>query len=187
MENIDWDDIQACLNGNNEAYRSLVQRHEAQITKLMWRFTRNRSECEKLVEDVFVEAYFSLKNYKGNAPFIHWLKKIGTRTGYKFWKKQKKENLFLPLQDFDQLKECSDESVDPSIAAEILHSLLEQLTISDRMVLTLMYFENCSTEEIAKRIGSTRAAVKMRAMRARKKIKEIAEQNNLFGKLGWTF
>jgi DNA-directed RNA polymerase specialized sigma24 family protein len=60
VENNDQRDIQDCLGGNKEAYRRLVQRYEAQVTKLMWRFTRNRTECERLVQDVFVEAYFSL-------------------------------------------------------------------------------------------------------------------------------
>ena len=63
--------------------------------------------------------------------------------------------------------------------------LLARLPVEDRLVLTLMYFEQNSTKDIAKRMGWTRAMVKMRAHRARKKLKAIAESENLLEKLGW--
>jgi RNA polymerase sigma-70 factor (ECF subfamily) len=184
VKNSDWDDIQACLNGDKEAYGRLVRKYEAQVARLMWRFSRNRAVCERLVQDVFVEAYFSLKSYRGKAPFIHWLRKIATRVGYRFWKEQQ-DKVDVPLMDFDAVEKVDEESIDPSEAAKILHSLLALLPRADRLVLTLMYFEDCSTREIAERMGWTRAMAKMRAYRARKKIKEIAEKERLLEKLGW--
>jgi RNA polymerase sigma factor (sigma-70 family) len=181
----DLTDIQACLAGDSEAYRYLVQRYEAQIVRLMWRFTRDRTECERLVQDVFVEAFFSLKNYKGRGPFLHWLKKIATRVGYRFWKEQDKARLFLSMEDFDAVETTAPETIDPAEAAEVLHSLLDRLEVTDRLVLTLMYFEDCSIEEIAQRTGWTRAGTKMRAMRARGKLKKIAEKEKFSEKFGW--
>jgi RNA polymerase sigma-70 factor (ECF subfamily) len=152
----------------------------------MWRFAPNRADCEKLIQDVFVEAYFSLKTYESKAPLFHWLVKIGTRVGYRFWKEQDKTRKFLPLQDFDFIEKNDKDAIDPDKAAEILEVLLGRLPRADRLVLTLMYFENCSIEEVTRRTGWTHSAVKSRAMRARKKIKEIAEKENILEKLGWT-
>ena len=185
MQNEDCNDIQACLDGDNEAYRRLVQRYQAPIAALMWRFSTDRNVCEMLVQDVFVEAYFSLKTYKGKGPFLHWLKKIAARTGYRFWKQQEKQRIFVPLQDFDALEIKQDEPIEPQKASEILRGLLGQLPRQHKLVLTLMYFDGCSTEEIARRMGWTRAAVKMRALRARKKMKKIAEKQKIWEKLGW--
>ena len=185
MQNTDWQDILACLNGDEDAYVRLVRRYEAQITKLMWRFSRNPAVCEELVQDVFVEAYFSLKSYRGRAPLIHWLRKIGVRVGYRYWKEQAKTKAAVPLQDFDAIVAEDSDAIEPSAAAEILHALLARLPAADRVVLTMMYFEQCSTKDIAKRMGWTRAMVKMRAHRARKKLKTIAESENLLEKLGW--
>jgi len=151
----------------------------------MWRFSRDQTVCEELVQEVFVEAYFSLKSYRGQAPFLHWLRKIATRVGYRFWKEQTRGKHRLPLADFDEIESTEADSIDPSEAAHILHSLLARLPQSDRLVLTLIYFEQCSTKEIAERMGWTRAMVKMRAFRARKKMKEIAESEMLLEKLGW--
>ncbi len=151
----------------------------------MWRFSRNPAVCEELVQDVFVEAYFSLKSYRGRAPLIHWLRKIGARVGYRYWKEQAKTKAAVPLQDFDVIEAEQTDALEPSAAAEILHALLARLPAADRLVLTLMYFEQCSTKDIAQRMGWTRAMVKMRAHRARKKLKTIAESENLLEKLGW--
>ncbi len=186
MNNEDWNDIKTCLTGNTDAYKHLVERYEEPVTRLMWRFSSDRNICEMLVQDVFIEAYYSLKTYKGNAPFLHWLKKIGTRTGYRFWKQREKENRFLPIQDFDFIENVEVDSIDHDQAAEILNALLSRLPADDRLVLTLMYFENCSIKEISKQTGWSESAVKSRAMRARNKIKAIAEKENILEKLGWT-
>ncbi len=185
VENTDWDDIQAALNGNEAAFEQLVRRHQGQITRLMWRFSRDRLICQRLVQDTFVEAFISLKSYKAKAPFVHWLKKIGTRVGYRFWKERDRQKRFLPLEEFDFAEKSNDEEIAPAEAAEILHILLDRLPSADRLVLTLMYFEDCPIKEIAQRMGWTQAAVKMRALRARKKIKKIVEKENLLEKLEW--
>ena len=186
MQNTDWQDILACLNGDEDSFVNLVRRYERLITKLMWRFSRDPTVCEELVQNVFVEAYFSLKSYSGKAPFLHWLRKIAVRVGYKYWKQQAKTKAFVSLDEFDFIETEENNVIDSSAAARILHTLLARLSASDRLVLTLMYFEQCSTKEIAARTGWSRAMVKMRAMRARKKLKAIGENENLLEKLGWT-
>jgi RNA polymerase sigma-70 factor (ECF subfamily) len=185
VENTDWDDIQAALDGDRTAFERLIRRYQGQITRLCWRFSRDSLVCQRLVQDTFVEAFISLKSYKAKAPFLHWLKKIGTRTGYRYWKERDRQKRFLPLEDFDFAERSRDEEIAPAEAAEILHALLDRLDKAERLVLTLMYFEDCSIKEIAQRMGWTQAAVKMRALRARKKIKKIAEKENLLEKLEW--
>ena len=53
--------------------------------------------------------------------------------------------------------------------------LLEALHPKDRMVLVLMDLEGMSTEDVAKATGSTRGAVKIRAMRARRALRRLAD------------
>ncbi|MBN1507842.1 MAG: RNA polymerase sigma factor [Sedimentisphaerales bacterium] len=190
MENTDWLDVTASVKGNEDAYERLVRRYEKQITGLLWRFTRDPAQCEELVQQVFVEAYFSLKTYRGDAPLLHWLRRVATRTGYRFWREKAKEPQEASLPDFEIMERIEareeEERIDPVEAAAVLQALLARLAPSDRLVLTLLYFERCGTQEIAERMGWSRAKVKTQALRARRKMKEIAEKEHLLERLGWT-
>ncbi len=170
-------DIEASLSGDGRAYERLVKRYEARIAAQMWRFTRDERELEELVQDVFVEAYTSLGGYRARAPFLHWLQKIATRVGYRHWRRQARERSTradLSELDLDTLR--ADDESEPSEAAQVLHQLLGRLPPSDRLVLTLMYFDECDTREIAERTGWSRSLVKVRAHRARRKLGALLEE-----------
>jgi hypothetical protein len=62
-------DITETLNGDGRAYARLVERYQQEVGRWMWRFTRDRSEWEVLVQDVFVEAYTSLSRFRGEGAF----------------------------------------------------------------------------------------------------------------------
>lgn len=177
----DIEDIQLTLNGDGVAYARLVERHQAEISGRMWRFTRERAKHRELVQDVFVEAYLSLKTFRGKAPFANWLARIGTRVGYRHWRKEARErsNQTVPLEDWDQPVWDEPEALEPEKAAEILHSLLDRLPPRDRLVLMLRYVENRSVEETAELTGWTRTMVKVQAWRARNKLKTLFEAAGL--------
>ena len=185
VEDTDWRDIQASLAGEEESYARLVRRYEPQIAAMMWRFSRRPDQCEELMQDVFVQAYFSLPGFRGDGPFVHWLRRVATRVGYRFWKQQGRKNKPQPLGDIDPAIE-TPEAMDPETASEIVEALLSELKPPERLVLTLQYFEGCSMKEIADRMGWNEAMVKMRAYRARNKLRAVARRRGLVEKLQWT-
>ena len=97
MNQQDQQDIKNARNGDHDAFRRLVERYETDISRLMWRFTQSEQVCEELVQEAFVEAYFSLDSYKHKAPFLFWLKTIATRVGYRLWKRQAKDRQFVKI------------------------------------------------------------------------------------------
>lgn len=191
----DANDILASINGDSAAFERLVLRYQQQIAQLCWHFSIDPAVCERLVQDTFVEAFLSLKSYKAKGSFIGWLKKIATRAGYRYWKEQARAKRFVSISSFsDEANDGEDidipappqkQEIEPDAAAKILHKLLEKLNSSERMVLTLMYLEDCSIKDIAERMGWTIAGTKMRAMRARNKLKKIAEKEKILEKLEW--
>src|SRR5580692_7865290 len=97
-EDLAWQDCRQCVAGHNDACARLFKRYEADVARQLWRFTRNRAVCEELVQEVFVEAYLSLKRYRPQSvPFLHWLRKITTRVGYRYWKNQSRQRLHLSI------------------------------------------------------------------------------------------
>ena len=169
------EDIRKSRQGDSDAFRRLIEHHQGHIGRIMWRFSRDRNVHEELVQDVFVEAYLSLRSYRGKSPFAHWLSRIATRVGYHYWKqtsrRQKTES--LSLQDWDQITHETAHKTNPSQAADLLHRLMAQLPPRDRLVLTLRYLEECNVAETAHRTGWTKNMVKVQTWRARKKLQKL--------------
>jgi len=176
----DLRDIEQSLAGDHRAYEQLVRRYEAGVASWLWRFTRERVVLEELVQEVFVQAYFSLGSYKSRAQFRTWLLSIATRVGYAHWRKTARERE-RATATAERVKLVRGEVVDPSPseAAEALHLVFKQLPCKDRLVLTLMYFEELDTKEIADITGWSRSLVKVRAYRARQKLKNLLEETGL--------
>ncbi len=174
---IDRSDIEAVLAGDEDAYGRIVRRYENDIARQMWQFSRERDVLDELVSDVFVSAYTGLAGYRGDAPFAHWLRRIATRVGYARWKQEARErDRRETLVERKHELPTITEDASPSEAAEYLHVLFEKLSTDDRLVLTLQYFEDCDTEEIARRTGWNRNVTKVRAFRARRRLKKMLEE-----------
>jgi RNA polymerase sigma-70 factor, ECF subfamily len=164
-------DIDASLRGDAQAFRRLVERYQAPVSAQMWRFTRDPVVQEELVQDVFVEVYQSLRRFRGSAPFLHWIRRIATRVGYRHWKYQARDQR---LHDALRLEpERAPEAMEASEAAEYLFAILGQLAPKDRLVLTLMYFDECDSNEIAATMGWSPTLVRVRAHRARQRLRAL--------------
>lgn len=176
---MDIEDVRQSRRGDSEAYRRLIERHQEHVARIMWRFSRDRREHEELVEDVFVEAYMSLNTYRRKAPFEHWLARIATRVGYRYWKRTARSQAgrTLSLKEWEQV---ADETIasktPPDEAAGLLHSLLSRLPVRDRLVLTLRYIDECSIAQTAARTGWSQTMVKVQTWRAMKKLKSMVER-----------
>lgn len=179
----DPEDIRQARQGDSDAYRRLVERYQSHVAQILWRFSRDRSVHEELVQDVFVEAYLSLSTYHGRAPLGHWLARIATRVGYRYWKEKARRKAAEPfsLEEWDQVADDDDmiERIEPDRAADLLHRLLAQLPPRDRLVLMMRYIEGCDVAETARRTGWTKTMVKVQALRARNKLKKLVERSEM--------
>ena len=72
-------DIALSLSGDGDAYRRLVERYQAEVAAQMRRFSRDPTIRDELTHDVFVEAYTSLRSYRGTAPWLHWFGTLSQR------------------------------------------------------------------------------------------------------------
>ena len=169
----------AAVDGDGDAFAKIIELHQATIATQMRRFSRDRSVIEELVHDVFVEAYTSLKSYRADSPLLHWLRKIAVRVGYRYWKrKSRKVEQAVPLSEIeDHLQQFADGTETPTDASETLGGLLELLAPPDRLVLTLIYWDGCSVAEAAELAGWSKANVKIRAHRARNRLRKLIEES----------
>jgi RNA polymerase sigma-70 factor (ECF subfamily) len=185
-DELDLADVAASLDGDEDAFARLVDRHGETVQRQMRNFSRDPAQAEELVQDVFVEAYLGLAKFRGDAPFRHWLARIATLTGYGYWKRRGKQKKHVQLnENLDMAAPEAAAPGNPDEAARLLFELLATLPDEDRVAMTLMYLENLSQEEIAARMGWTRVSVAVRLYRAKQKLKKLGERDPWKGRLEW--
>lgn len=167
----DLADVKASIAGDQEAYRRIVQRYQAHVARIMWRFTRVQQLHEELVQEVFVQAYLSLRGYRARSGLASWLTTVATRVGYRYWRQtaRHKEQTALLQADLSYLTRPQQE-LSASEAASLVHRLLAQLPPRDRLVLTLRFIEGYSVEQTARHIGWSTTMVKVQTLRAKRKL-----------------
>ncbi len=164
-------DIAASADGDGAAYSRIIERYQAAIAQRMRRFTRDANVVEELTHDVFVEAYFSLRSYRGDAPFEHWLQRITTRVAYRHLKRTKQ----MAIVPFDEQFHGAavDDEQPADVDDEKVAAVLARLPARDRLVLTLLYLESRSVAEAADLAGWSQTMVKVQAYRARQKFHKL--------------
>lgn len=174
----DTKDIAAIRQGNNRVYLRIIERYQEEIARQMRRFSRESAIVEELTHDVFVEAYLSLPKFRGNAPLLHWLRKIALRVGYNYWTQRnarQSHEVTLAPEDWQRLNDTHALPERASEAAELAFTLLAQLPSKDRLALTLIYLEGYSLDEVAQLTGWTLTGTKVRAFRARNRLRKLME------------
>ncbi len=167
-------DLRDSLGGDHEAYARLVRRHQAAIERFLARFVRHPGVREELLQEVFVQAWFSLSGFRGESPLVYWLRRIAVRATYAHWKRLGSRRT-VPIDDGALQLPADTDALAPAEAAELLDSVMGRLPPRDRMVLALMHLEGHSVQETAFLLGWTQGMVKVQSMRARRKLRRLLE------------
>jgi RNA polymerase sigma-70 factor (ECF subfamily) len=174
VNDTDRHDIEAAQGGDPDAFARLVRRYQQPIAQRLWRFTRDRTVLEELVQESFVQAWMSLAKYRADAPLLHWLMRIATRVGYRHWKSDRRRRETHEQRPAESL--AAHDPPSPHEAAEYVDHWLAQLPPRDRLVLMLTIVEGCTVAETAEQTGWSQSMVKVQAHRARAKLRKLMEQ-----------
>ncbi len=171
----DDDLVRGAVGGDDRAFTHLVTRYKRRVFRLAARFTRSEHELDDLCQDIFLKVYENLGQFRGDAPFEHWLSRIAVRTCYDALRKERHHRRQLPLDELTW--ELRDPRIDDRHSAADARSVVMwgvgQLKAEERLVITLMELEEKSVKEVAALTGWTEVNVKVRAWRARKALKKI--------------
>ena len=160
--------IAACRAGDPDAFADLIKLHERRVFKLAGRFFRQSHEVEEAAQETFVTVWSKLHTYRAEAPFEHWLTRVCLNCCYARLRKMR------PSEEIRE-ERFEARTSDPDARLEV-EGLLETLPAKDRFLLLMMYGEGWSVAEIAERLGWSKTNVKVRAHRARKKLRRLLEQ-----------
>jgi RNA polymerase sigma-70 factor (ECF subfamily) len=181
--------VSQAREGDDSAFEEIVRRHSARVFHVISRFFRSRSQVEDMAQEVFLKAYTELSSYEGRGSFEGWLSRIATNTCLNELRSRKRhpESLVSDLtEDENSWLEnlpaaVSVESPERNvIIADLTEKVLSKLSPDDRVVLTLMDGEDLSVKEVAELTGWSQANIKVKAFRARRRMRKLLE--DLLGK-----
>jgi RNA polymerase sigma-70 factor (ECF subfamily) len=149
------------------------------------RFFRQRSLVEEAAQEVFLKAFTQLGSFEGRGSLEGWLTRIATNTCLNMLRgaKRRPELTLSDLSDEEdqwleqQLADTEQRSVETTlVASDLADRLLSVLSPEDQQALLMIDGEEASIKEVAEATGWSESKVKVRAFRARKKIREAMEK-----------
>jgi RNA polymerase sigma-70 factor (ECF subfamily) len=168
--------LQRIRGGATDEFAEIIQRHQARVFSILSRYERDAQLVQDLAQETFLKAWRALHQFDGRAPFEHWLSRITVRVAIDHIRARRdREIRFSDLGDdaMDWLENINPSAgPEPRAAREILALAMRQLSAEDRLVLTMLEIEEYTVKEICQRTGWTSIVVRVRAFRARKKLKE---------------
>lgn len=174
--------IQQVLAGNHKAYGILVNRYQNFVFTLVLRYIPSREEAEEVAQDVFVKAYRSIADFRGQSKFSTWLYTIVNTTCISHLRKKRQhvtlidEEQMLRLPVGNTLTEKGPDATERNSERRMLQQAINKLPEMESQIITLFYQHEQSLDEIGTILGMTPNNVKVKLFRARQKLKTILEQ-----------
>jgi RNA polymerase sigma-70 factor (ECF subfamily) len=153
-----------------------MKQYDRKISRLTLKITRNPEDADDALQDAFLKAYANLRFFQGDSRFYTWLARIAVNEALTRLRRHNTHRT-ISLEDDGAPRDLADYTENPEQTCvkterrKILSEAMQELEPALRLVLTLRYLEDFSSEEIARRLNLTVPAVKSRLMRARLKLR----------------
>jgi len=171
------------VKGDEDAFETLVNRHQTSVLNLIYRFIGDRTQAKDLAQEVFIRVWQSAKSYQPKAKFTTWIYKITTNLCLNEIKSARRRRWF-PFHRSNEDNEGSIEETfsDGSPTAEDLllerersrqiSGALHSLPENQRMALILKRYDDLPYQEIARVMGCSVSAVESLLVRAKRTLQE---------------
>ena len=177
--------LQRVRENDPEASQELISELFPLVMKIVRGHLPRRMDPEDLAQIVFIKIFQKIEQYHGDAPFPHWVSRIAVNTCLNELRSEKArpELRWADLGEEQAqalervLDRSSAASIDQDVATrDLADRLLETLPPRDRLILTLLDLEERSVADVSELTGSPEAVVKVRAFRARRKLRKEMER-----------
>lgn len=176
------------VEGDNDAFDVLIDRHKDRVYSYILRYVKNPELADDIFQETFVKAIMTIKQnrYVENGKFSAWITRIAHNLVFDHFRKEKSENLqSTDSSEVDILnrKELTESTIEDSlITSQIeddIHRLIKALPETQREVLQMRYFKDMSFKEIA---FTTKVSINTALGRMRYAIlnmRKMAEENHI--------
>ena len=167
--------IAKALQGNKQAWLTLLKRYEKQIYHYGMRMTGKNEDALDLMQEVFISVFRNLSTYRNEGSFKSWMFRIAHFRCIEFYRRKK------PMQGLDDAPEVKSDEM--GVAACIhtnqenkqLINAMQQLPLAQKTVVELKFFGQLTFNEISEQTGISANTAKSRLYGALEKLKTLME------------
>jgi RNA polymerase sigma factor (sigma-70 family) len=145
--------VEQIRQGQNDAYRVLIERHKNYIFTLIFRMIEHRETAEDLTQEVFIKLHRSLHLFRGDAKFTTWLYRMTANivTDYRRSKRRRPLEAVLDIVKgwFSDPDEQPEARTLRKEEHESIQELLRELPDKYRLVIYLYHYKQLSYQGIA--------------------------------------
>ena len=177
-ELVSSDLIERCKDGDEQAWKELVEATHRDVYTLCLRILGNPADAQEATQDVFLKVWRNLSSFRGEAMFSTWLYRVASNTAISKHRKRKRQRVNESVVDDEVLAQIpSSGSVESAAGAKVEVERLEEALallpegLREAVVLRDVYGLNIAEIAAEQKISET--AAKVRVHRGRKKLKEI--------------
>jgi RNA polymerase sigma-70 factor (ECF subfamily) len=178
--------VRKAREGDTDAFRRLVERHQRRAFALAVGLVRDESDARELVQEAFIRVYRSLDGFEGGSSFFTWLYRIITNLSIDLLRKPGRQAVDLDEERLAAGAGSAEDAAPPLMStydgadpvdairrreiAERLQAALDALPPYHRAVVVLRELEGLSYEEMAQALGVSKGTVMSRLFHARQKL-----------------
>ena len=177
--------IQAAKQGNRAAFTQLVERYQHLVFNTVLGIVQQQEEAEDTTQEVFVQVFQSIQNFRGDAKFSTWLYRIALTKSLDVERKKrakKRFGIFTNLFGMNAEAETVADFNHPGVAlnnkeqAAFLFKAMKQLPDNQRAAFILIKTEGLSYEETSAILKTSVKAVEALMHRAKEKLRKTLQQ-----------
>ena len=169
------------MEGNAQAFSSLVDQHKNLVFTVALRMLKNKEEAEEVAQDTFIKVYKNLKKFKGDCKLSTWIYRIAHNSCLDQLKKNKRKQTEVVYEELNSMELAEMNTALTVIAqkerAQMIQACMQRLPAKDAALLTLFYFEEKKLNEMAIVLNLTENTVKVQLFRARAKFAKLIQSH----------
>ncbi|MBF0553922.1 MAG: RNA polymerase sigma factor [Nitrospirae bacterium] len=182
------------IAGDTDEFEAIVRKYSAYVYKIAASYVPQEAVSEA-AHEAFVNAFAGISSFNAKSQFKYWLRTITIRSCYDYWRTHYKsreltmsslgedhQRWFQRVVNEDAVGLFRDSEMQKE-TVEIINWAMSELAPVERMTVTLIYLEGYSVKEAAQMLNLSMVNVKVRAHRARTKLRKKILSHIDFNKL----
>ena len=168
--------VERCRQGDETAFRELVDQYKGLIFALIARSITNRARVEELAQDVFLKVHKGLPYFRGDAKLSTWIYRIAINV----LAAERPELATASLDDDDETRPkiqpaADDPSFGELVLKDRLQKAIEQLPVPYQVLINGHYLKGMKYEDLAEALNMPMGTVKTHLHRAKRKLRHLLE------------